>query len=213
MYTRMRQASVSLTARAVKVVKLQPYDWITSITRMGWVHLLNKLERGVREAIQLSSTGKVILIGHSQGGVLARLYLSPEPFLGRRYRGLDCVTHLITLGSPHINYGGLTRGQHMSAWVERHYPGAAFAPQVGYTSVAGKYERGDLNGSARERWLFENYQRICGDGSVWGDGIVPLPSALLPGSRQIVLEGVCHYSPLSEPWYGSPEVLPLWWNL
>ena len=45
--------------------------------------------------------------------------------------------------------------------------------------------------------------QVCGDAEVWGDGIVPVPTAHLDGAINIDLEGVYH-SPL-----GSSKVLVL----
>ncbi|HIE37653.1 MAG TPA: hypothetical protein EYH30_00465 [Anaerolineales bacterium] len=162
----------------------------------------------VRGAARLSTTGRVTLIGHSSGGVMGRLYLSPRPFLGPAFYGLEYVDLLVTLGSPHYNW----RGGRMRRWVEEQYPGAYFAPQVRYVSVAGKLLRGDRAGSLRERLAYRFYERLCGDGRAWGDGSVPVPSALLHGSRQVVLEGVGHFAGFGGPWYGTEGVVPRWWN-
>jgi pimeloyl-ACP methyl ester carboxylesterase len=210
LYREMRDALASFTGQPVWIVETLGHDWLPSVTRLGWAFLLRKLDRTVQQALCHSASGKVTLIGHSAGGVLARLYLSPKPFLGHAYRGLDHVDHLITLGSPHRNQGGLTRGGPMSRWVEQRYPGAHFAPQVKYTSVAGKLIRGDPAGSLHERWVYENYAKIGGDGCAWGDGLIPVDSALLRGSNQLVLDGVSHFSGFGGPWYGSPEIIPLW---
>jgi len=34
----------------------------------------------------------------------------------------------------------------------------------------------------------------------------------LRGSRQIVLEGVSHFTGFGGPWYGDAEVIPQWWS-
>lgn len=50
--------------------------------------------------------------------------------------------------------------------------------------------------------------QVCGESSVWGDGVVPVPSAHLDGAINITLEGVYH-SPLGadpSPSPGSSEV-------
>ena len=211
-YTGVSRSLTNLSGQNVWVVKAQIFDWLTSISRVGWLFVLNKLDSTVNQALSISGEGKVVLIAHSQGGVLARLFLQPEPFMGKRFNGLERVAHLVTLGSPHLNQGGLQRGGSMSRWVERQVPGAAFSPQVRYTSVAGSFIHGDPTGTRFERFTFKVYKEICGDGEVWGDGIVPVSSALLPGSEHIILDGVSHYTLLGEPWYGSQEVLPLWWE-
>jgi pimeloyl-ACP methyl ester carboxylesterase len=173
-YRDMRDALIAVTGQPVSIVRTLGLDWLPSVSRLGWMHLLRILDRTVRRAAQRSSTGKVTLIGHSAGGVLARLYLSPRPFLGHAYGGLDRVDQLITLGSPHHNRGGLTHGGRMSRWIDQHYPGAAFAPQVKYTSVAGQWLRGNRAGTSRERLAFEVYRDVGGDGNAWGDGLIPI---------------------------------------
>jgi len=207
-YRGMHDTLAQITGQPVWIVEARSYDWIRTISRKGWTYLLRKLERAVHQAVRHSTTGKVTLVGHSAGGVMARLYLSPKPFLGHAYSGLDHVDHLITLGSPHYNQ----RGGQMRRWVDDQYPGAYFAPQVEYTSVAGKAIRGNRHGSFRERWAHRFYERLGGDGKAWGDGLVPAGSALLRESQQITLEGVSHFTGFGGPWYGTAEVVPQWWD-
>ena len=212
-YREMRTTLEALTGQPVLVAEVQAYDWLGNSSRLGWAHVLHKLDWTVRQAAQHSCTGKVALVGHSTGGVLGRLYLRPEPFLGQRYRGLDRVDRLITLGSPHYNNGGLTRGGRLSRWVEQRYPGAYSAPRVAYVSVAGRLRRGDLGGSRAERWAYRTYRDLCGDGTVWGDGLIPVVSALLQGARPVTLEGASHFPGFGKHWYGEAEVVRQWWSL
>jgi pimeloyl-ACP methyl ester carboxylesterase len=211
-YRKLRHALSVFSEQKVWVVNTRPFDWLSSISKVGWFLVLNKLDITVKKALPNSMMSKATLIGHSQGGVLARLYLRPEPFMGKRFNGLDHIDHLITLGSPHLNKGGLQRGGYMARWIEHQVPGSTYSSQVQYTSVAGKFIRGNSTGSPFERFAFKVYKEICGEGETWGDGITPISSALLPGSQHLTLNGVSHYSLLGEPWYGSEEVLPLWWS-
>jgi hypothetical protein len=55
------------------------------------------------------------------------------------------------------------------------------------------------------------YRRLYGNGAVWGDGLVPVEVALLPGSRALVLDGVGHGPILGRPWYGTADVVRRWW--
>jgi hypothetical protein len=208
----LSRALSELSGQKVWVVNTRVFDWLPSVSKVGWFLVLNKLDITVRKAFSSSRMSKATLIGHSQGGILARLYLRPEPFMGKYFHGLTYIDHLITLGSPHINHGGLRRGGNMSRWVERNVPGSAFSSRVRYTSVAGKHICGNSTGSLSERFAFRVYKEICKEGETWGDGIIPVSSALLPGSEHIILDDVSHYSLLGGPWYGSKEVLPLWWN-
>ena len=133
--------------------------------------------------------------------------------MGRTYSGLEKVDHLVTLGSPHDNLGGRTRGGHMSQRIKKRYPGAFFSSEVNYVTVAGRLHKGNKNGSLRERWAHKRYKEIVGDGDVWGDGLVPTKSALLDGAFQIVLDGVGHFSGFGGPWYGHEDIIPGWWGM
>jgi len=208
-YRAMRDTLAEITGQPAYIVPILGHEWWWAGIPPGWAAILLKTECTVRRAATASPTGKVTLIGHSAGGVLSRLYLSPAPFLRHRYSGIEVVDHLITLGSPHNNRGRFFRDGWMARAVYRRYPGAYFAPQVRYTSVAGRSLRGEAGGSAKERWAHTCYRELCGDGEAWGDGLVPVPSALLEGSEQIVLDGIAHYG---GTWYGSPEIIPLWWR-
>jgi pimeloyl-ACP methyl ester carboxylesterase len=206
-YRAMGRALTRMTGRPVRIVDAWTYDWVPSTSRAGWAGLLDKLGHAVRASLRESPTGKVTVVGHSAGGVVARLYLSDQPFLGRTYGGHEHVDGLITLGSPHHN----VRGGRMRRWVDEQYPGACFAPQVQYVCVAGKSVQGKRHGAAVERLAYRFYGRLSGAGDAWDDGLVPIASAILPGSRPIILEGVGHYAVWRVPWYGSPEVIAQWW--
>ena len=165
LYSAMRNYLANITGQPVLIVNTKGYDWLPSITILGWIHLLRKLDKSVRAAAIRSSNGKVTLVGHSAGGVLARLYLSSNPFPGIKLLGRQGVKQLITLGSPHNNRSGLTRGGMMSRWISKRYPGTIFSPQVQYISVAGKFICGNPFGNRRERWVYKNYKKIIGKGN------------------------------------------------
>jgi hypothetical protein len=211
-YWRTRDALARFTGLPVWIVEVHGRDWMGSAVSLGWTHLLRKLDRTVHQAVNESMTGKVTLVAHSAGGLVARLYLSPEPFRGYAYHGLDYVDHLITLSSPHYYQRRSVHGGWLPGWLEGRYPGAYFAPQVRYTSVAGKLICGRPRGSLYERRAYFVYKELIGDGDVWGDGLVPVASALLHGSQQLTLDGVSHYTGFGGPWFGETEVIPRWWN-
>jgi hypothetical protein len=139
---------------------------------------------------------------------MGRLYLSPEAFQGTRFRGLEKVSHLVTLGSPHGNL----RGARIRRWVHRTYPGAHYAPADTYTAVAGCALEGRSTGTLGERVAFRLYRHLCGEGAVCGDGLVPIPSARLEGAANLVLDGVFHAPLGGRSWYGSPTVVRRWWR-
>ena len=207
-YWEMQPALEKLTGQAVTVVPTTRFDWALSVLSPGWARILDKLDRAVKQTLRRTGAAKVVLIGHSTGGVAARLYLRPEPFRGRTYAGLDSVRTLITLGSPNHT----RRGSRMARRVETIHPGAPFSPAVRYVSVAGKAVHGDPYGKRQVRRSYRSYKRLCGHGEEWGDGVVPLPSALLAGSASVLLEGVYHFSRGGRPWYGNTRVVRLWWE-
>jgi len=207
LYSTMRDDLTSITGQPVFIVDTKGYDWLPSITIHGWIYLLRKLDQAVEAALKTTSSGKVILVAHSAGGVLARLYLSSNPFPDVKLLGRECVNQLVTLGSPHDNQSGLTRGGSMSRWINKRYPGSIYAPQVKYFSVAGKFSYGNPFGTRKERWIYQNYKKIIGKGDVWGDGLIPIEAAILEGSEKIVLEGVSHAKIFDKKWYGSEDIL------
>jgi pimeloyl-ACP methyl ester carboxylesterase len=212
LYRSLRDALAEISGQTVSIAPAYSYDWFPGTGPADWKKVLTKLDRAIRKAANSSPMGKVTLVGHSAGGVLARLYLSPEPLLGRAFRGVRWVEHLITIGSPHDNQSGVMFGGRMSQWVNERCPGSTFAPQVRYTSVVGRACQGNRRGSFRRRLAYFSYRGISGRGDAWGDGIVPIRAAWLDRAQQIVLEGVNHYVGFGRPWYGSPEVIPQWWQ-
>lgn len=207
-YAGMAQEITRVSGQRVFVAQARTYHWLTTVTAAGWALVIRKLDEAVREAVEVSSTGKVTVVGHSSGGVMARLYLGAKPFNGHIFNGLQWVDTLVTLGSPHYNY----RGGRLRNRVNAMYPDAFFAPQVKYISVAGKSLQGKREGASAERRLYGVYKRLCGDGSTWGDGFVPIESALLKGSEQIVLEGAHHFGLKGNSWYGTPSLVDEWWR-
>jgi pimeloyl-ACP methyl ester carboxylesterase len=212
LYEELRETLQAMTGQPVVIAEIGSADWLPAVVPPGWIPLLNKLDAAVQTLLKGNGTGRLTIVGHSAGGVLARLYLGPRPFYGRTYRGLDSVEHLITLGTPHYNQQRKFMGSWMARWVEKRYPGAALTPDVRYTAVAGKLIRGRPEGSLRERHAYGFYTDIGGWGKTWGDGLVPLDSALLEGARHIILEDVGHFAGFGGPWYGDAEVIQRWWS-
>ena len=189
----------------VHVVPITPLDWALGYLR-GFGQLVFEVASTVDRALLESEAKKAVLVGHSAGGLACRVYVGGDPpYGGRRYSGHRRVERLITLGTPHN-----VRNDRRLALITRVndlFPGALHADAgLRYLSVAGDAVDGAASRRARKR-----YERFVEDGSVGGDGIVPVGAALLPGSENIVVDGVHHNRRLGL-WYGSDrETVGRWW--
>ena len=206
-YRPMARALSALSGSEVRVVPITPLDWALGRLR-GYGQLVFEVASAVDRALLESDADKAVLVGHSAGGILARVYVGGEPpYGGRRYSGHRRVSHLITLGTPH-NVPREGRLAHISD-VNDLFPGALHG-HISYRCVAGAAVDGASSGRARAR-----YERFVEDGRVRGDGLVPVPSALLPGAEPLVLDDLHHgrlYAGPGGRWYGSDrEAVERWW--
>ncbi|EFJ41234.1 hypothetical protein VOLCADRAFT_107781 [Volvox carteri f. nagariensis] len=185
---------------------------------------MQRLKRRVEAA-----EAPITMLTHSAGGWLGRVYLYDW--------GTEGVDRFVSLGSPHLppprGAKGVDQTRGILTACNDMSPGA-FHSSIQYVTICGKFVHGvpltgkaathtsnppTANGNGPSSWLAKfaglGYEQVCGEAEVWGDGIVPQPSAHLEGALSVDLEGVFH-SPLGEklpflgPWYGSPEVLELW---
>src|SRR5215211_673254 len=167
---------------------------------------VSEVASAVDRALLESEAKKVVLVGHSAGGLACRVYIGGDPpYGGRRYSGHRRVGSLITLGTPHTvadreRLAPITR-------VNELFPGALHSESgLRYLSVVGDAADGASSSRVRKR-----YERFVEDGRVAGDGIVPVDAALLPGSESLVVDGIRHNKRLGL-WYGSDrETVGRWW--
>ena len=177
-----------------------------------------QVERAVAERRQRSAEadGRVVLVGHSAGGWLARALCLDEAWARSHVRGL------VTLGAPHTGpppgVADQVRGTLRN--LNARAPGSALADghaDLFYLTVGSAAVRGDSGaprGSAA-RTAFDSYFMVCGEGAVAGDGIVPLCAAHLDGAAQLTLD--CVHS-INEPgsaqpidrWYGAEPYIDSW---
>ena len=208
-YGPMAQGLEARLGQPVQVVPATRLDWLATVGRWGWARLLDRVDQLAQDLATRSPTGRITVIGHSSGGVMLRLWLSEEPFAGRRYGGKRWADRLISLGSPHT----ALRATALRQWVDRQLPGAFCAPEVRYAAVAGRLDPASPLASATSRRLAaRSYAAICGDRAAEGDGLVPVSSALLAGAEPLVLDGVAHGGAFGSRWYGTPEVVDQWWS-
>ena len=194
-----------ISGNQVYVPSITPLDWLLGRIR-GYGQLVFEIASTVDRALLESDSDKAVLVGHSAGGVACRVFIGGDPpYGGRRYSGHRRVSHLITLGSPHLVAD--TKSLAPIVQVNELLPGALHeAAGLRYISVAGGAADGATSPRVRKR-----YERLIEDGRVAGDGVVPAESALLPGSETIVLDDLYH-SHYFGRWYGSDrETVERWW--
>jgi pimeloyl-ACP methyl ester carboxylesterase len=206
-YRTLARILATLSGSEVRVVPITPLDWVLGRLR-GYGQLVFEVASTVDKALLESASDKAVLVGHSAGGILARVYAGGDPpYGGRRYSGHRRVSHLITLGTPH----NVPKEGRLApiAEVNGLFPGALH-PGIRYLCVAGTAVDGASSKKTRRR-----YERFVEDGRVEGDGEVPLEAALLPGAEHLVLDDLYHgrfYGGLKGRWYGSDkETVERWW--
>lgn len=204
-YREMAKAIAELSGLAVHTVPLTPADWLGTLFLGRTGQLVFEVSTVIDKVLLESESKRVVLVGHSAGGIAAKVSIGgAPPYGGRRYSGHRRVSHLITLGSPHA-----VRDVWPLAPIHRAnelFPGALH-DDIGYLSVAGAAVNGEDSKKARRM-----YERATGETDILGDGIVPVKSALLQGSEQLVLEDLSHDQSGPSKWYGSDiATVARWW--
>jgi len=188
----------------------------------GWY--LQRVAAELQRVRAATGAERVTLCGHSAGGWLARAFVGDERFGASADGGpVPGVAAVVSLGTPHLppppGVFDVTRGA--LHWLNATLPGSHFAPRgVRYVSVAGRTVRGRAGVEAGPvKYATTSYGALLGAGEgVLGDAVVPLHCALLPGARQLVLDGVWHsmskvgtFDEASNVvWYGSDAVCDHW---
>jgi hypothetical protein len=191
-------------------------DWV-----LAGPHGLGRVKAKARRALDAATAAAaraprsrgapVLIVGHSTGGILARLLASGE----RASR----VGAIVTLGSPHRmdvqGRFGRTMVARAARLANRVAPADQLAPRIGLVSVGSRAILGRPDGDGRERVSHVLYRAFVPSLSapppLEGDGLVPLASTLLDGTRQVVLDDIVHGQGAGEPWYGTDPALDRWW--
>jgi len=156
-----------------------------------------------------TSDDGLILLGHSAGGWLGRIVLGETGGKG--------VKRFVTLGTPHCpplpDSGAFDQTRGLLTFVQEEYK--ALPPGVEGISIIGQYIEG-VDQPLEDPTAFViglGYKQVHGRADVMGDGIIPQPSAELPGMKVVTLDNVYH-SPLgadeSRKWYGDIGILEQW---
>ncbi len=211
-YLNMARRLEDLSGLQAVAVPLMPWDWWHANHKQDATNVLEKLENSARWARRKFQADRLVLVGHSAGGLIGRLYLHEGPVWARFYAGVERVTALITLGTPHCNAQGTEDGWFLSAEADRLVPGAFYGDRVCYRAVAGRFVQGRCLGRRAERHAYHRYHFFAGRGDLWGDGTVPLDCIKLDGAETVTLEGVGHSVKTARDWYGgSTDIIRRWW--
>jgi pimeloyl-ACP methyl ester carboxylesterase len=193
-------------------VPLTPWHWFKLRRTQDATHMLHQVHETVVWARRRLQAERFVLVGHSAGGLLGRLYLHQGLVWGQRYAGAEHVDMLITLGTPHCGEQGTDSGWCLADQANRLVPGTPYAAGVRYLAVAGRSVQGRPDGDHAQRRAFRGYQFLSARADAWGDGIVPLSSARLDGAETLVLDGVAHSKRYGHDWYGaSKAIVRRWW--
>ena len=228
---------------AVSVVPIARANWLNVLRGLGdvgfltgdaqpdgpaFMWYLRKAQEAVEQAVaarrseqgeQGEGSGpdaRVVLLGHSAGGWLARALCELDAEWTRRH-----VRGIVSLGAPHLGpppgVPDQVRGTVTN--LNARAPGAHLRTDgLLYVTVASDRVRGDeaaAPGSAA-KIAYNSYRMICGNGDVAGDGVVPLVSAHLDGAdAQLTLD--CYHSineagttRPTDDWYGAERRIDEW---
>ncbi len=244
----------------VKIVPIKRWEWVkvagglTDInfyrncalpTGNGYGWYVKRIQQTINEAYkECGSDEKVIIMGHSAGGWLARAAMGDGTcFPGTNdddddeeetltVRACDRIQCLVTLGAVHkppkVEGSCVTRGA--LSYTDETYPGAFLQKDgISYISVGGNAITGNndvienvsenekkKNKRSPEQVAFVSYEAVASDGTLTGDGVVPLDWAMLEGSTQLRLDNVVHSineagtTDPTDRWYGAEKSIDLW---
>jgi hypothetical protein len=223
MYRAMRRRLLERGAAAVVVANVWLPDWLIAMRR-GMGAILTRASRALLTALAASAGSPesrgapLLVVGHSAGGLTARLLMSPEPFMGRKLGGARHIGAVVTLGTPHAVAERRSIGRllaaHVTSFADRAVPGSLFAPATGYLAVSSRFVVGRPGGNVRERaasMLYRGMLPLPRAETIDGDGLVPVVAAGLADAEVLVLDGIVHGQFGGSPWYGSPEAIDIWW--
>lgn len=218
-YRRVRVRLLARGASRVDIAPLTALDWARA-GLSGFAALQSKVVHAIERAHAGGDGRPILVVGHSGGGLLARLAMCEAPYRGRVGGAAPLVGCLVTLGSPHALHDAPVpahEGVRLAAFLERHEPGAHHAPGTRYVTVASDAVAPHPTGApprrrgpvARAQHAF--FRRITGQtlGS-GGDGIVSLELAHLDGALHVTLHEALH-GVVGSPWYGDERVIERWW--
>ena len=211
----MRERLLQRGAARVTVAGLHWPDWLA----MGMVGMGPVMLRGARAIRQArrAAPDPLIVVGHSAGGLIARLAMAPEPIDGRLAGVAGDVGCLVTLGTPYRFDPRIACWRHAGVraaeFLERVTPGAWFAPQTAYVSVGSRrVPPSPIRPSLSPGAVGHVVTRVAVGQTPGGrgDGLVDEERSRLPGARHVAFDDVLHGT-FGGPWYGDAHVIERWW--
>ncbi len=212
-YWPFRRRLLARGAARVDIANLWTPDWLLG-AMLGFGPILRRTGHAIADTYRAGGRQPIIVVGHSAGGIAARLAIADKPFNGRIANVAGQVGCLVTLGTPH----GLARlpnryqhaGHAAAAFLDRVTPGAYFAPRTSYLSVGARTQGAAFPGLGGDV-ANEFFSIAVGDETqTLGDGIVPLSAVHLEGAEQLTFDGVRH-GMIGSPWYGDNAIIDRWW--
>lgn len=215
-YQPLRKTLATVSGRPVFLTRLEMLDWLSVIVSDDYSNLLKRLHISVTDTLRRTDASRLLILGHSAGGVLARIYMGDQPYGPEKlvYNGFQQVATLVTIGTPHTTpkrgrFGGLNQ----IGFVQTNYPGAYWR-FIRYVSVISPSIKGARSGAPHERGACESYMMLSNECEQWGDGVVPVSCSQLDGAWNVSVDGIRHDPrPDERPWYGQDEqTVRLWWD-
>lgn len=212
-YWPLRRRLLARGAARVDIAPLWTPDWVLAAL-LGFGSVMLRTGRAIGRTYRAGDRQPIIVVGHSAGGIAARLAMADKPFNGRIADVAEAVGCLVTLGTPHGLPRLANRYQHAghaaTAFLDRATPGAYFAPRTSYLTVGGRTPGAEFPGVAGEL-ANEVFSIAVGDETqAMGDGIVPFSAVHLEGAEQLTYDDVRH-GMVGAPWYGDDVMLDRWW--
>jgi hypothetical protein len=210
----MRRRLLDHGAAGVTIASVHLPDWLAmGLVGMGPVTL--RAARAVREARRRAAR-PVLVVGHSAGGIIARLAMSPVGVDGRRPAVAEDVGCLVTLGTPHRLdpvLGWRHAGMRATELLDRAVPGAWHAPTTGYLTVGSTLcgWADPVPTNPLKRGIGGLMRLFVGETPGGrSDGIVEDARSRLEGVQHLSLPDVLHGT-FGGPWYGDSAVIDRWW--
>jgi hypothetical protein len=219
LYRPFRQRLLARGAAEVRICPLWTPEWLLAAAGVGFGPLMRRTGTAIARAYRDGGGRPVLVVGHSAGGILARLAMSPRPFEGRLASVGPAVGALVTLGTPHQMRQSARLAVHVGwraqRFLEASMTGTYLSPRTGYLAVSSRAVRGAIAGERDPRRFLAGWSYAIQAGASArlgvGDGLVPEVATHLDGARHITLGNALHGPMWGEAWYGEDEALDAWW--